>query len=109
MSIGGEFAICVAAEAARREIPCGRYVAQSVRYFERTSDLRVWSAAEHVMHSSEQPILAGLYFILDHCLADARSADRLDNYVRVALRGNEGPLGLEFDALTREARRQDSP
>ncbi len=76
MSIGGEFAIRVAAEAARREIPCGSYVAQSVRDFEHNSDLRVWAAAEHVMHSSEQPILAGLYFILDHCLAHGRSADR---------------------------------
>jgi len=97
-SIGGEFAVRIAAEAARREIPCGCYVAQSVRDFEGTSDLRVWAAAEHVMHSSEQPILAGLYFILDHCLAHARSADRWDNHVRVARRGNEGPLGLEFDA-----------
>ena len=74
-SIGGEFAVRVAAD------------------FERTSDLRVWAAAEHVMHSSEQPILAGLYFILDHCLAHARSSDRWDNHVRVARRGNEGPLG----------------
>ena len=71
---------------------------RTIAYFEGTSDLRVWAAAEHVMHSSEQPILAGLYFILDHRLAHARSADRWDNHVRVARRGNEGPLGLEFDA-----------
>ena len=95
-SIGGEFAVRIAAEAARREIPCGCYVAQSVRDFEGTSDLRVWAAAEHVMHSSEQPILAGLYFILDHCLAHARSADRCDSQGRVVHSGNDGPLGLEF-------------
>ena len=96
ISIGGEFADRVAAEAARQGIPCGGYVAQSVRDFEHNSDLCVWAAVEQVMHSSEQPILAGLYFILHHCLAHARSADRCDSQGRVVHSGNDGPLGLEF-------------
>ncbi len=98
ISIGGEFAVRVAAEAARRQIPCGSYVAQSLRDFERNSDLRVWFAAERVMHSSEQPILAGLYFILDYCLARTRAADQCDIQARTAQRANDGPLGLEFAA-----------
>ncbi len=98
ISIGGELAVRVAAEAARREISCGSYVALSVRDFEHDSDLRVWGAAERATDSTEQPILAGLYFILDHCLAHATSAGRGDNQRRVAQRGNAGPLGLEFAA-----------
>ena len=97
-SIGGDFAVRVAAEAARREIPCGSYVAQSVREFEGASELRVWAAAERVMHSSEQPILAGLYFVLDHRLTHTWSADRCENRDRVAPRGNEGRSDLEFAA-----------
>jgi hypothetical protein len=91
ISIGGEFAARVAAEAVRREISCGRYVALSVIDFEQNSELFVWGAAERAMRSAEQPILAGLYFILDHCLAQAKSAGRFDNQSRVAQRGNEGP------------------
>lgn len=98
LSIGGEFAARVAAEADRRQTSCGGYVAQSLRDFERNSDLRLWFAAERVMHSSEQPILAGLYFILDHCLAHARSSDHRDSEARVAQPANGGPLGLEFAA-----------
>jgi hypothetical protein len=70
----------------------------SVRDFEHDPDLCVWGAAERATHSAEQPILAGLYFILDHCLAHATSAGRGDNLRRVAQRGNAGPLGLEFAA-----------
>jgi hypothetical protein len=97
-SIGGELAVRVAAEAARREISSGSYVALSVRDFEHNSDLCVWGAAERATHGAEQPILAGLYFILDHCLAHAISAGHGDNRRRVAQRGNGGPLGLEFAA-----------
>jgi len=103
ISIGGEFAVRVAAEAARQELSCGRYVAQSLRDFERDSDLCVWGAAERVMHSSEQPILAGLYFILDHCLAHARSADHCDDQAPIAQRANDGPLGVEFAASPAKA------
>jgi hypothetical protein len=98
ISISVEFAARVAAEATPWEISCGRYVALSVLDFEQNSELFVWGAAELAVRSAEQPILAGLYFILDHCLAHAKSAGRFANQSRVAQRGNGGPLVLGFAA-----------
>jgi hypothetical protein len=97
ISISVKFAARVAAEATRWEISFGRYPALSLLDFEQNSELFVWGAAERSMRA-EQPILAGLYFILDHCLAHAKSAGRFDNQSRVAQRGNEAPLVLGFAA-----------
>jgi hypothetical protein len=98
ISIGGELAVRVAAEAARRGISCGRYVALSVRDFEDNSELCVWGAAERATRARSSRFSRVCISILDHCLAHAKSAGRFDNQRPVAQRGNEGPLRLEFAA-----------
>jgi hypothetical protein len=86
MSIGGELARRVAIEAARRGCSSGSYVAKALLDFEQGSDLTNWAAAEQVTHGADQPILSGLYFILDYSLrrtaasagAECRTSGRPD-------------------------------
>ena len=44
----------------------GRFVAEIVRDFERTSDFAARASATRSIHQSDQPLLAGLRFILGH-------------------------------------------
>ena len=67
-SLGGELAARVAREADRCGKSVGAYVADILRDFERSSDLTVWGQAERSSRDADQPLLAALYFVLDHTL-----------------------------------------
>ena len=67
-SIGGELAARVALEAKSCGKSVGAYVAQALRDFERRADLIVWASAERSARDADQPLLAALYFVLDHTL-----------------------------------------
>jgi hypothetical protein len=67
-SIGGEFPARVALEADRCGKSVGAYVAQTLGDFERDADLIVWGQAERCSRNADQPLLAALYFVLDHAL-----------------------------------------
>ena len=53
-------------EAANVGKPPGRFVAEIVRDFERTSDFAARANAARSIRASDQPLLAGLRFILGH-------------------------------------------
>jgi hypothetical protein len=53
-------------EAAYLGKPSGRFVAEIVRDFERTSDFAARANAARSIRASDQPLLAGLRFILGH-------------------------------------------
>jgi hypothetical protein len=55
-----------ASEAAYLVKPPGRFVAEIVRNFERTSDFAARANAARSIRASDQPLLAGLRFILGH-------------------------------------------
>ena len=67
-SIGGELAVRVTLEAKSCGKSVGAYVAQALRDFERRADLIVWASAERSARDADQPLLAALYFVLDHTL-----------------------------------------
>jgi hypothetical protein len=66
LSIGGEIARAVANDANRHDMSRGAYAAKLVREFAHRADdgdeRRVVAAA----HRSQQPILSGLRYILEH-------------------------------------------
>jgi hypothetical protein len=66
LSLGGELAARVAIEADRSGYSVGGYVARALRDFDQDSDLADRAAVEQVMRGADQPILAGLNFILGH-------------------------------------------
>jgi len=72
-SVGGELAARVVREADRSGKSVGAYVAQTLSDFERSADLIAWAAAERSSRDADQPLLAALYFVLDHTL---RSGER---------------------------------
>ena len=53
-------------EAAYQGKPPGRFVAEIVRDFERTSDFAARANAVRAIRGSDQPLLAGLRFMLAH-------------------------------------------
>jgi len=53
-------------EAAYLGKPPGRFVAEIVREFERTSDFAARANAARSIRGSDQPLLTGLRFILAH-------------------------------------------
>ncbi|HZZ59997.1 MAG TPA: hypothetical protein VFE63_02325 [Roseiarcus sp.] len=63
-SMGGDLARQTRREAAREGKPPGRFVAEIVRDFERTSDFAARANAARSMRGADQPLLAGLRFIL---------------------------------------------
>jgi len=65
-SMGGELATQTRREAACQGKPPGRFVAEIVRDFERTSDFAARANAARSIRGSDQPLLAGLRFILAH-------------------------------------------
>jgi hypothetical protein len=65
-SMGDELATQTRREAARQGKPPGRLVAEIVRSFERTSDLAARANAARSMRCADQPLFAGLRFILAH-------------------------------------------
>jgi hypothetical protein len=65
-SMGGELATQTRREAARQGKPPGRFVAEIVRDFERASDFAALANAARSMRGTDQPLLAGLRFILAH-------------------------------------------
>jgi hypothetical protein len=69
-SMGGELATQTRREAARRGKPPGRFVAEIVRHFLRTSDFAARAKAARSMRGADQPLLAGLRFILAHRALD---------------------------------------
>ena len=86
LSIGGDTASRAVAEAARYSLSVGVSVAQLVRDFERTADLPTWARAEVDARETDQPILAGLYFIL------TRALDRRGDAVKGGGLKGAGPL-----------------
>ncbi len=65
-SRGEELATQTRREAARQGKPPGRLVAEIVRGFERTSDFAARANAARSMRGADQPLFAGLRFILAH-------------------------------------------
>ena len=65
-SMGDELATQTRREAACQGKPPGRFVAEIVRDFERTSDFAARANAARAMRGSDQPLLAGLRFMLAH-------------------------------------------
>jgi hypothetical protein len=63
-SMGDELAKQARREAARQGKPPGRFVAEIVRDFERASDFADRANAARSIRASDQPVLAGLRFIL---------------------------------------------
>ena len=75
LSIGGDLAARVVAEAGRRSHPVDAFVAQALTHFERSSDLPIWGQAEVAARGADQPVLAAPYFILDRALGRAGFAE----------------------------------
>ncbi len=67
-SIGGEFARWFAANASRRDIPTGVLAAELVRDFALRADDEEKESVNEVVRGADQPILAGLRYILDRAL-----------------------------------------
>ena len=63
-SMGDELARQTRREAVRQGKAPGRFVAEIVRDFERTSDFAARANAARSIRGSDQPVLAGLRFIL---------------------------------------------
>jgi hypothetical protein len=63
-SMGDELAKQTRREAARQGKPPGRFVAEIVRDFEQASDFSDRANAARSIRESDQPVLAGLRFIL---------------------------------------------
>ncbi len=71
-SMGDELARQTRREAASQGTPPGRFVAAIVRDFERTSDFAALANAARSMRGADQPLLAGLRFILAHRALNTR-------------------------------------
>ena len=65
-SMGDELATQTRREAARQGKPPGRFVAEIVRDFERSSDFAARANAARSTRGADQPLLAALRFILAH-------------------------------------------
>ena len=65
-SMGDELAAQTRREAACQGKSPGRFVAEIVRNFERTSDFASRANAARSIRGFDQPLLAGLRFILAH-------------------------------------------
>ena len=73
-SIGGEFAVRFAADASRLDLPSGVLAAKLVRAFARNAAADERQSVDTVTRGADQPILAGLHYILDRGLRAAASA-----------------------------------
>ena len=73
-SIGGEFAARFAADASRRDLPSGVLAARMVRAFASHAADDERRSVEAVTRGADQPVLAGLHYILDRGLRAAASA-----------------------------------
>jgi len=73
-SIGGEFAARFAADASRRDLPSGVLAARMVRAFEIHAADDERQSVEAVTHGADQPVLAGLHYILAKGLGAGRAA-----------------------------------
>jgi hypothetical protein len=81
-SMDGELATQTRREAARQGKPPGRFVAEIVRDFERTSDFAARANAARSMRGADQPLFAGLRFILARRILAHRAFS-----IRVSRRG----------------------
>jgi hypothetical protein len=73
-SIGGEFAARFAADASRRELPSGVLAARMVRAFAKHAADDERQSVEAVTRGADQPVLAGLRYILAKGLGAERTA-----------------------------------
>ena len=65
-SIGGEFAKRFAADASLRDLTSGAWAAKLVQDFAHRADEVEWHRVVSATHGSDQPILTGLRYILEH-------------------------------------------
>jgi hypothetical protein len=87
-SIGGEFAVRLSRDAAKRNLSSGVFAARLVRHFTRRADERDWRGVGEATRGAEQPILTGLRYILERSLeGDSPLADgwRLSTATAIAL------------------------
>jgi hypothetical protein len=63
-SIGGEFASRFATSASRRNMLPGSLAAQMVKEFSKRASNDEWNSFQKAVRGSDQPILAGLRYIL---------------------------------------------
>lgn len=81
-SIGGEFALQFAADAARRNLSSGMLAARLVRDFGKNADEEDWEGIVEATRGADQPILTGLRYILDRGLcAETRAANGLPHEI----------------------------
>jgi hypothetical protein len=71
VSIGGEFALRFAAEAARRDLPSGAFAARLVRDFATKAERKGLRRVVAATRGADQPILSGLHVILSDGLSGA--------------------------------------
>jgi hypothetical protein len=64
-SIGGNFARRFSREAAKRNLSSGVFAAGIVRRFSRWARDRDWEGVDEATRGADQPILAGLRYILE--------------------------------------------
>ncbi len=64
-SIGGEIARRVTAEASRRKVSRGAFVAELVRKFAASADEMDLASVSAAAHKSDLPLLSGLRYILE--------------------------------------------
>ena len=74
-SIGGEFEIRVAREAAHRDFSTGALASHLVRDFARHADEAQWDALDDAICGAQLPILAGLRFIIERGLKTRLDTD----------------------------------
>ena len=67
-SIGGRFRRRVAREAAQQGFSTGALASHLVRDFARSADEAAWEMLDEAICGAEQPILAGLRFIIERGL-----------------------------------------
>jgi len=68
-SLGGDIARRIAAEASRRNLGRGDFVAQLVRKFAASADELDLQSLSAATHKSDAPVLSGLRFILEREIA----------------------------------------
>jgi hypothetical protein len=73
-SIGGEFAARFAADASRRDMPSGVLAARMVRAFGDHAAEHERRSVDAVTRGADQPVLAGLRYILARSLGAERTA-----------------------------------
>lgn len=73
-SIGGEFAARFAADASRRDMPSGVLAARMVRAFGDHAAEHERRSVDAVTRGADQPVLAGLRYILARGLGAERTA-----------------------------------